>query len=425
MSLIDEIKKLKIYVNEKSSRSNKYTRDSIDIIHDMIINKNNNDNDLIKKNNKFKNNITILENGFVILKNENSDLKQNTNKLQIENNDLKEKIAILEKENTKILVQNRTNFKDNYDHNTLLKDENELLKKNIAIKETENTILKQPTQSIKRNDPLCFHQYNTNVQTQNIESKNDILKRINAKLLKNSDIVINNNLCLLEQNMNKFNIIINENKKLDTYPKIITTRDEVIKIYDDVYNLLFKHSKIFNYDANQLKLKINVQKRNNNILGQCVFKKCVCGKNQSLFDCNGPDIINIYLDDKSTCVRIAMVIAHELMHIYFHYMKHLNKDITNINGEEGLCELVAFYVGLFIKSDLKFDSKNIICNYETNQMLYKPSEKSIEKLTPNEHHIYTNYKLYFLQVYNDYNNYDGTLISYLNDTFLLKGAIKI
>ena len=164
-----------------------------------------------------------------------------------------------------------------------------------------------------------------------------------------------NNLCLLERNLNTFNINenINTNNPIQAI-KIITTQNQVIQIFDNVYNLLFKNSNIFNYDINKLKLLINVKQKNSNKLGECIFKKCICRYKQSIFDCNGPDAINIYLDNKSSGIRVAMTIAHEIMHIYFHQLKHYNKNITNINGEEGLCELVAFYVGLFIKTNLEF-----------------------------------------------------------------------
>ena len=72
----------------------------------------------------------------------------------------------------------------------------------------------------------------------------------------------NNKLCLLKYNLNKIYInenINNNNPTLTT--KIITQRIQVIKIFEDVYNLLFKNSNIFNYDVNKLKLLINVKKK--------------------------------------------------------------------------------------------------------------------------------------------------------------------
>lgn len=147
-------------------------------------------------------------------------------------------------------------------------------------------------------------------------------------------------------------------------------------------------------------------------------------KNQSFFDCTGPNIINIYLD-KSTGLRVAMTIAHELMHIYFHKLKHLHKNIININGEEGLCELVAFYVGVFIKSNINHDTKYIKCSYESTQMLNNVEKETFNNFNSEEYHIYKNYKLYFLKAYIDYKKYNVSLISYINETFLLKGVVKI
>lgn len=331
MSLKSEIQNLKKYVEEKTSRANKHSREKINVIHDIIINES---RELKILNEKTQKHIMMLENKITMLTNENNEIKAQNDELR------------------KIFAKNQEN-------------------------------------------------------------------NMTQHLVLNSVQI--NNSCLLEHNMNKFNIIIDKNKKEIISKNVITTRDQVVRIFDNVYDLLFKNSNLLNYNVDELKSIINVKKRNDDILGQCIFKKCLCGKNQSIFDCNGPDVINIFLDNESTGIRVAMIIAHELMHIYFHKMKHLHKNITNINGEEGLCELVAFYVGLFIKSDLKCPNHN----YETYNMFYEPSEKTIKNLTVSEHHIYTNYKLYFLRAYDDYKKYDGTLITYLNNVFLLKGISKI
>ncbi len=139
MNLIDEINKLKIYINEKASHSNKYVKNSIDIIHLIITN--NNDND-------------------IKLKAENDKLKAENDKLNL-------------MKNTQIL---------DIDKNTSLHE--------------------------KENDNLCLLNYN---------------------------------------NINKFNL--NYNKNIQKY-RIITSYTEVLKIFDNVYDLLvlrknYSYSKLF------------------------------------------------------------------------------------------------------------------------------------------------------------------------------------
>jgi Zn-dependent peptidase ImmA (M78 family) len=138
-------------------------------------------------------------------------------------------------------------------------------------------------------------------------------------------------------------------------------------------------------------------------------------------NCTGPDDINIDVDNESTSIKIAMTVAHELMHIYFHQLKHFDKCITYINGEEGLCELVAYYVGLFIKSK----GKTAQHSKETYRMLQEVSEEEYVSYDDTNQHTYLMYKKYFLKALTDYNNHGTSLIEYINSVIKEKGLVKI
>lgn len=259
-----------------------------------------------------------------------------------------------------------------------------------------------------------------NNKNNNINDYNNINNKIKNKITNE------NNKCLFYYDITKINIITHNNKTnkiLTKSKKIITTINEVLLIYDNVHKLLFGNINILGYEQNEIKLKITIKKKINNTLGECIFKKCQCLHKQSIIDCNGPDIIVIYLDEESTGIRVAMTIAHEIMHIYIHYKKHYNKNIVNINGEEGLCELISYYVGLFIKSDIN----NLIpyYSYETNVMFDEISDNNLLLMSNNNYHLYKKYNMYFKKAYEEYNNYKNTLINYIDNAISLKGIIVI
>lgn len=111
---------------------------------------------------------------------------------------------------------------------------------------------------------------------------------------------------------------------------------------------------------------------------------------------------------------MAMIIAHELMHIYFHYVTHLDKTLQDLDCEEGLCELVGFYVGLYIR----YKGEKGIYSADTKKMLEIFDE---EDLTETELDRYRKYNKFFIEAYNNFNKYNDNLLNFFNNILINKG----
>jgi hypothetical protein len=201
---------------------------------------------------------------------------------------------------------------------------------------------------------------------------------------------------------------------------IISSPAQVAKAASDVLDLLFGSTgAALPYPRQTLLDSIRVKPRGGDLLGCCRFS-CGHGVWKSLFGagaCCGPDAIDIYLDGDSTGVRVAMTLAHELMHVFFHSLRHQHpgRRDSPLHGEEGLCELAAYYVGLHLRGGQ-------LCEH-THEMLHGELVQEAQ-LDWREEHNHSQYRRHFraaLRAYRSSSEGGGTLGEYVAAEFLRGG----
>ncbi len=203
--------------------------------------------------------------------------------------------------------------------------------------------------------------------------------------------------------------------------------DDVRELFDQVYMLLFgtemEHVRDMCYSLEDLRrcLEVENEPPEAGIMGECVFdlKRCSHTSN-SILSCGGPTAIHIYLQHSRSRLRVAMTIAHELMHVYCHGQKHLaGRLCVVLPSEEGLCELVAFYTGAFMVGGLQAPPQH---NRLTRGMLRQELAGVMGHLRGRQMDHYTQYKEPFLKAYDEFRASGTSLYEYVSHA-IRKGGI--